>query len=85
MLRWMLRRWWAWAIRGRCGVRGSGVQPTAAELAVLYGLTKPGSTIGSVARDLRISQSAAKQRLHSLYRRLGVTSAVQALAVVNQR
>lgn len=56
--------------------------PTAAELAVLRGLAEPGSTVSSVARRLGISESAAKGRLRSLYRRLGVTNAVQAWAKV---
>jgi hypothetical protein len=55
-------------------------RPTEAELAVLYGLTEPGSTIRKVAHRLGIAETAAKARLHSLYGRLGVLSALQALA-----
>lgn len=56
------------------------VQPTQAELDVLRGLAEPGSTVSTVARELHISEAAAKARLRSLYRRLGVTNAVQAWA-----
>ena len=55
-------------------------QPTSAETDVLYRLREPGATVRSVAHDLGISEHAAKARLRSLYRRLGVNSAVQALA-----
>ena len=60
------------------------VQPTPAELAVLHRLAQPGSTIVSVARELGISTSAAEKRLHRLYRRLGVTSALQAYARIRE-
>lgn len=55
------------------------MQPTAAELAVIKGLTRPGSTIATVARELEISEHAANKRLRSLYRRLNVTSQAQAV------
>lgn len=53
-------------------------QPTEAELDVLRRLIEPGSTVASAARELRISERAARKRLASLYRRLGVTSQAQA-------
>lgn len=61
--------------------RRRGTRPTEKELAVLRGLTVPGATLKSVARDLGIRPGSASQRLHALYRRLGVTSAAQALTV----
>ena len=54
--------------------------PTAAELEVLGEMTEPGATRRSAAHVLGITESAANGRLRSLYRRLGVNSAGQALA-----
>lgn len=56
------------------------MQPTAAEIDVLYRLTKPGASTVSVARDLEITEHAVKARLRSLYRRLGVNDRLQAYA-----
>ena len=53
--------------------------PTPAELEVLHRLTEPGATIATVARELEITERAVTKRLTSLYRRLGVTSAAQAV------
>lgn len=54
------------------------MNPTPAELAVLHRLAEPGATVASVARELNISEHAAKARLRSLYRRLGVNDRLQA-------
>jgi DNA-binding CsgD family transcriptional regulator len=56
--------------------------PTARELAVLAAIEKPRATIKSAAADLGLSESAARGRLRSLYRRLGVSSSSQAIAAL---
>lgn len=52
--------------------------PTAADADLLRRLAEPSASIASVARDLKITEAAVAMRLHRLYRRLGVNSALQA-------
>jgi DNA-binding CsgD family transcriptional regulator len=59
--------------------------PTNAELEILRRLVEPGATIVTAAQAAGISHSAAKARLRSLYRKLGVTNAVQAYAKLSPR
>lgn len=47
-------------------------------MAVLRLLLEPGASAATVAHRLGISERAARSRLASLYRRLGVNSAAQA-------
>lgn len=57
---------------------------TARQLDVLRRLARRGATTKSVAHELGISPSAARRRLSSLYRNLGVDNALQAYAYVKE-
>lgn len=59
--------------------------PTARELEVLAAVTKPNATQATAARALGISQSTVKGTLATLYAKLNVRTAGQAIRVVHER
>jgi LuxR family quorum sensing-dependent transcriptional regulator len=57
-------------------------RPSARELEVLQLLCRPGADRRSVAWTLGLSERTVDSHLRSLYRRLGVSSAAQAVKTV---